>query len=731
MKTKALFLVVLLCTSITSALTGCSDEQIEPENTTETKEGKFTLYASVEEPDSRLAMEGLELKWEDGDKLYMVNTAGGDPIELVTSLSEPATTAVFSSENEVPEGTYYVMYNNQSFEFETPMTYIYQTGEEATSQIKLCSEPLTIQSGETSATITLKHTQAKITFNITNGGTAFEIGSEECLGIALENGGFNLKGTFSDGNMNYTMKDFIVGAQTQASTSSVELLVFPNNLADKNLHFFVITGDKFYEIIKQGKDLQAGFNYTINFDISQAEKTDMELEWGWQRDNLTANLSNVKQFNAFACMSNILDLDISRVANLMDDLDFKGETFFPIGNIIDFQGNSHSLKNITIDYEFVDNMGIIRKSDGYISNLTIENINVKGHDYVGAILGRGVHNFRTMVNCHLQGENIIEGNNIVGGLVGEGFEVIDNCSAKVNVSGQNFVGGISGNACDITNTIAEGNVEGVDYVGGIIGQGENISNCTSAVNVQGNNYVGGILGLSLGYSIVKCGSNGNVFGNECVGGIIGNVGNSMSISSSYSTGDISGNRVVGGIVGLGNHMPTMDTSYSTGNIEAKVERAGGIIGECKYAQNMVACYSLGNITSPSDAAGIIGYLWVRASDIIHYCYSVGEISEGGSGIVNCESVVIENCATTFSNLNAAVTEGHEDFINCNGNDKTIRSVLSKGEEFNTYYSSSKDWAVEDAGIAGCPIFLWQSGGIQIGTGDSGTKAPAFVDGGSF
>lgn len=41
MKTKALFLVVLLCTSITSALTGCSDEQIEPK--TQQKQKKVNL----------------------------------------------------------------------------------------------------------------------------------------------------------------------------------------------------------------------------------------------------------------------------------------------------------------------------------------------------------------------------------------------------------------------------------------------------------------------------------------------------------------------------------------------------------------------------------------------------------------------------------------------------------------------------------------------------------------
>ena len=727
MKTKALFLVVLLCTSITSALTGCSDEQIEPEGGTVTKEGKFTLYANIDEPDSRLSMEGLELKWEDGDKLYMVNTAGGTPIELVTSLSEPATTAVFSSENEVPEGTYYVMFNNQSFEFETPSTYIYQTGEEATGQIKLCSEPLTIQAGETSATITLKHTQAKITFNIANGGTAFEIASDGCLGIALENSGFNLKGTFSDGDMNYTLKDFVVGTQIQAVTSSVELLVFPNNLADKNLHFFVKSGNQFYEIVKQGKDLQAGFNYTMDFDISQAEKTDLVLESG---SFPTTTISNINQFNAFALVSNIMDW--APIVNLTENLDFQDKVFFPIGAIRDFNGNNHTLKNITINYEEIDCVGVIQDSYNYVTDLTIENIDVKGHNYVGAFAGKSSN----VINCILQGENTISGQEYVGGISGNMYDVQD-CSAEGNVIGTNYVGGIGGYITSIVNSTAKGSVKGNNVVGGIAGEvGNQVSNSSSYNMVVGDNYVGGILGQGRA-SILTSSSSGNIDGKECVGGIMGRGGNDRyttitTIASSFTTGKIKGTKNVGGIIGASDGLLNANNSYSTGTVVAEEEMAGGICGKLLRVGDIIACYSLGDISSPSLAGGIVGSANIQYKGF-HYCYSVGEISEGGSGIVNCEDddVVIENCATTFSNLNAAATEGHEDFINCNGTDKTIRSVLSKGEEFNTYYSSSKDWAVEDAGIAGCPIFLWQSGGIQIGTGDSGTKAPAFVDGGSF
>lgn len=685
MKTKALFLVVLLCTSITSALTGCSDEQIEPENTTETKEGKFTLYASVEEPDSRLAMEGLELKWEDGDKLYMVNTAGGDPIELVTSLSEPATTAVFSSENEVPEGTYYVMYNNQSFEFEQAQDY--GTNEELADNIKLYSEPLVINAGDNSATIQLKHVYAKITFNLKN----LEEPSAVTIGIGTEDGYFHTEGLLENGQMSVSGNEIVVGGafdnNNWETDFAASILLFPTDLSGCKLHFFVSVFDGVYEIVKDGKDIQAGYNYNIDIDLGQVTYTEFEA-----LGNFNYNVSTAEQFKALALKSYFQNrTDV----NVLADIDFKDiDVFFPLDGEI--EGNGHTFKNITINRPNINNIGILRT--GSVNNLIVENVNIQGYDNVGALSGYG-----SITDCKLQGDNTIKGNDNVGGLSGKGSSFLSNNVVQAVVIGRNNVGGISGTGVyQIFDCISQGSVEGNDNVGGICGcAGDYYSECISYSSIKGNSRVGGIAGS--GGDIVKCISNGNITGNSIVGGIIGANGNEISLS------------------------------YSAGDVVANVEKAGGIMGE-SLRSSIVACYSLGNISAPLYAGGILGYK--SSSSLldtnISYCYSSGVISENGSGIGTAEQhLIITNCATTFKNIDSVVTEGHEDFINCNGTDKTIRSVLSKGEEFNTYYSSSKDWAVEDAGIAGCPIFLWQSGGIQIGTGDSGTKAPAFVDGGSF
>ena len=53
------------------------------------------------------------------------------------------------------------------------------------------------------------------------------------------------------------------------------------------------------------------------------------------------------------------------------------------------------------------------------------------------------------------------------------MSAIENCSTKADVTGNNYVGGISGSVDyyfgSITDAIFEGNVVGNDYVGGLAG----------------------------------------------------------------------------------------------------------------------------------------------------------------------------------------------------------------------------------------------------------------------
>ncbi|MCL2282409.1 MAG: hypothetical protein FWC26_03735, partial [Fibromonadales bacterium] len=92
----------------------------------------------------------------------------------------------------------------------------------------------------------------------------------------------------------------------------------------------------------------------------------------------------------------------------------------------------------------------------------------------------------------------VEGGNYVGGIVsGTNEGTILNSYAIGNVSGSNYIGGITGhNSGTVTNSYFVGNVSGKDYVGGIGGSGHTVINSYAIGNVSGTDYVGGILGNS-------------------------------------------------------------------------------------------------------------------------------------------------------------------------------------------------------------------------------------------
>jgi len=127
----------------------------------------------------------------------------------------------------------------------------------------------------------------------------------------------------------------------------------------------------------------------------------------------------------------------------------------------------------------------------------------------------------------------------------------------------------------IATSSAKVDIDGYDYVGGILGYNAgDIRNSYSTSSVTGHQYVGGVVGYSDG-NILGSYSTGDIYGyNQEVGGLVGkNVG---VVSNSYAIGDvISETDYVGGLVGV--NMSNIYTSYSTGNVTG-TSNVGGFAG---------------------------------------------------------------------------------------------------------------------------------------------------------
>lgn len=179
-----------------------------------------------------------------------------------------------------------------------------------------------------------------------------------------------------------------------------------------------------------------------------------------------------------------------------------------IGQISDFSGRIKFVDasnqevvdgNITIDGLTIPLFG--NAVNAYIENIDLTNVSITGRN---ASLVESADN--TIIrNCNVTGSVNATTNN-AGGLAGTitNCSKIEECSANVNVTGLDYVGGLVGNntACAITKSYSIGNVAGNNYVGGFAGynQGGTIFKSYSTGNVNpttiptNNEYFGAFVG---------------------------------------------------------------------------------------------------------------------------------------------------------------------------------------------------------------------------------------------
>lgn len=215
----------------------------------------------------------------------------------------------------------------------------------------------------------------------------------------------------------------------------------------------------------------------------------------------------------------------------MNDLDLSGINWEPIGQIESirdddgmvlesygyfqgtFDGNGHTIKNLTINRPDEDNVGLFGavNDSAKIQNLGLTDVDVTGNDYVGGLVGFAV-----------------------GVLTANPLE-ISNCFVTGSVRGEDYVGGICGwNAvyAKISNSYVDNiNVVGNSLVGGITGclyfLGH-ISNCYASGSVTGNRDVGSIVGASTSGTVENC------FWLEDTPGSTDGIGNDQGTSNNNS-----------------------------------------------------------------------------------------------------------------------------------------------------------------------------------------------------
>lgn len=213
-----------------------------------------------------------------------------------------------------------------------------------------------------------------------------------------------------------------------------------------------------------------------------------------------------------------------QTVSLTQSIDLQDEEWTPIGKngarfAGTFDGNGNTISNLKITKSLsntADNCGIgffgYTNSPAKIVDLNIENVDITGSLYVGAIVGYGFTGAE-ISNCHVSGDVEIEGWWYIGGIGGNGYvskvvdcTVIGNDGSYIKGIDGSYVGGIWGYRGEGSMAIADSEVvnidiSGVDRVGGICG-----------IAHYGNTIEGCEISLSSITSTVDAGNTGVIAG---------------------------------------------------------------------------------------------------------------------------------------------------------------------------------------------------------------------------
>ncbi len=389
-------------------------------------------------------------------------------------------------------------------------------------------------------TLRFTHRTARVTVVLTDYTEGLK--SVSLTGLSTENGNPAEIAPYDKGGDTYTA---LVAPQSVATGTAFITCAFTN-------------GKVFVYKMENDADWQAGKEYTYTVSLAAAEDPGYTVS----EDGKTYNVTSADGLKNVAELVNGGKTDIN--ITLDTDLTLTGE-WTPIGT------------------ESQPYTGTFNGKDKTITGLTV---NQEGTNYVGLIgyLGSG----GKVQNVVLEGVQITSDNSsgYAGGVAGDSWGTIENCSVSGSVSGTTFVGGVVGSQWggSITGCNSSATVKGVIFAGGIAGEtnsGASLTGCyaTGDVTVENdgtnNSHAGGVVGYNGGGTLTACYATGSVTGSGSgtiyVGGVTGSNNLGILTACYHAKGDVSG--------------PTGTTGGVAGRNFKGSMSGGGIITACYWGGN--------------------------------------------------------------------------------------------------------------------------------------------------
>ena len=341
-----------------------------------------------------------------------------------------------------------------------------------------------------SPTLRFTHRTARVTIVLTDYTEG--LASVKLTGLSTEGDNPDIIVPYDKGSNTYTA---IVAPQSVAAGTAFITCTFTN-------------GKTFVYKMKNATDWQAGGEYTYTVSLAAAKDLGYTIESDGSYTVTSADgLMNVAEL----VNGGKTDINIT----LDTDIDLTGKDWTPIGTNYDnsykgtFDGGGHTITGLTVTtYDKYAGLFGWLNSAGTVKNVVMEGVQI--------------------TNNHSSG--------FAGGVVGNSWGTIENCSVSGSVNGEVYVGGVVGKQTSgsMTGCSSSATVKGTVNVGGVAGESwGSMTACYATGNVTLEIYPGkdisggGVVGFKGGNSVLACYATGNVnskgssTGNVHIGGLFG------------------------------------------------------------------------------------------------------------------------------------------------------------------------------------------------------------------
>ena len=341
-----------------------------------------------------------------------------------------------------------------------------------------------------SPTLRFTHRTARVTIVLTDYTEG--LASVQLTGLSTEGGNPAEIIPYDKGSNTYTA---LVAPQSVAAGTAFITCTFTN-------------GKTFVYKMKNATDWQAGGEYTYTVSLAAAKDLGYTIESDGSYTVTSADgLMNVAEL----VNGGKTDINIT----LDKNIDLTGKDWTPIGTNYDnsykgtFDGGGHTITGLTVTtYDKYAGLFGWLNSAGTVKNVVMEGVQI--------------------TNNHSSG--------FAGGVVGNSWGTIENCSVSGSVNGEVYVGGVVGKQTSgsMTGCSSSATVKGTVNVGGVAGESwGSMTACYATGNVTLEIYPGkdisggGVVGFKGGNSVLACYATGNVnskgssTGNVHIGGLFG------------------------------------------------------------------------------------------------------------------------------------------------------------------------------------------------------------------